>query len=93
MKSVNCSIIIFNFNVDVIKFSDFNDDIIISVDSDVQAIVEQFSNQSDVKLDVSDGKEEFKNEKFDSKFSANDANFEFEKMNKSQSQFSMNNHQ
>ena len=92
MKSVNCSIIIFNFNVDVIKFLDFNDDIIISVDSDVQTIIEQFSNQSDVKLGVSDGKEELKSGKFDSKFSANGVDSEFEKMNKNQSQFSMNNH-
>ena len=81
MKSVNCSIIIFNFNVDVIKFSDLNDDIIINVDNDVQAIVEQFSNQSDVKLDASDEKKKFKNEKSDSEFNANGADFEFEKMN------------
>ena len=83
MKSVNCSIIIFNFNVDVIKFSNFNDDIIISVDNDVQTIVEQFSNQSNVKLDVSDGKKEFENKKSDSEFNANDADSEFEKMNES----------
>ena len=82
MKSVNCSIIIFNFNVDVIKFSDLNDDIIINVDNDVQAIVEQFSNQSDVKLDASDEKKKLKSEKSDSEFNANDADSEFEKVNK-----------
>ena len=93
MKSVNCSIIIFNFNVDVIKFLNFNDNIIINVDNDVQTIVEQFSNQSNVELGASDGKKKLKNKKSDSKFSANDVDFEFEKMNKSQSQFSINNHQ
>ena len=92
MKSVNCLIIIFNFNVDVIKFSDFNDNIIINVDNDVQTIVEQFSNQSNIKLDASDEKKKLKNKKFDSEFSANDADFEFEKMNESQSQFLINNH-
>ena len=92
MKSVNCSIIIFNFNVDVIKFSDFNDNIIISVDNDVQTIAEQFSNQSDVKLGVSDEKKKLKNEKFDLEFSANDADSEFEKTNKNQPQFSIDNH-
>ena len=93
MKSVNCSIIIFNFNVDVIKFSDFNDDIIINVDSDVQTIVEQFSNQSNVKLGASNEKKKLKNKKSDSKSSANDADFEFEKVNKNWSQFSIDNHQ
>ena len=92
MKLINCLIIIFNFNVDVIKFLNFNDDIIISVDNDVQTIVKQFSNQSDVKLDASDEKKEFENRKSDSEFSANGANFEFEKMNKNQSQFSIDNH-
>ena len=81
MKSVNCSIIIFNFNVDVIKFLNFNDNIIISVDNDVQAIVKQFSNQSNIKLGASNEKKKFKNKKSDSKFNANDADFEFEKMN------------
>ena len=86
-------IIIFNFNVDVIKFSDFNDDIIISVDNDVQTIIKQFSNQSNVKLDTSNEKKKLKNENFHSEFNANDADFEFEKINKNQSQFSINNHQ
>ena len=93
MKSINCSIIIFNFNVDVIKFSDLNDNIIINVDNDVQIIVEQFSNQSNVKLDASNGKKKLENEKSDSEFNANDVDFESEKTNKSQSQFSIDNHQ
>ena len=79
MKSISCSIIIFNSNVDVIKFSDFNDDIIISVDSDVQAITEQSSNQSDVKLDASDEKKKLENGKSDSEFNANGADSESEK--------------
>ena len=82
MKSVNCSIIIFNFNVDVIKFLNFNDNIIINVDNDVQTIVEQFSNQSDVKLDASDEKKKLKNKKFNSKSNVSGADFESEKMNK-----------
>ena len=82
MKSVNCLIIIFNFNVDVIKFLDFNDNIIINVDNDVQIIIEQFSNQSNVKLDASNEKKKFENKKSNSKFNVNNADFEFKKMNK-----------
>ena len=73
MKLINC----------LIKFLNFNDDIIINVDNDVQTIVEQFSNQSDVKLDASNEKKKLESEKFDSEFNVNDADFEFEKMNKS----------
>ena len=75
MKSVNCWIIIFNFNVDVIKFLNFNDNIIINVDNDVQTIIKQFSNQSNVKLDVSNEKKKFENEKSDSEFNASGVKF------------------